>query len=508
MHLITPCSNYKSKDAQGFFEQRAQDTVSASLPGSAALQSSIAQTLGAKIDTDALMGNWASFAAPVCFGGINVQVEDKSGKLGDMAQGLQDNVVKKLGSLQKRCGNGERTLSLTLNVNEVNVTDSTTTEKAAKPFPGVRIETEEVYYEEVPYIVVEEVTEEEIRIEKVERRDCAPRPGKPRGCVTWLEDVEKKVPVKVKKEIEKIKKVERRRPVKNLPADKVLSYDLTRVIRAISMSGTISVAGSEQKPVAFRVLKESRDTSNEEVKHSRMTIAADAMEADSLAVVKENAAKEVARATARASARAIRTWMRDVRTQAQQAAADTKMNQAEELYLQLIALGIPADDQLKRFFKTRYGQTLEEIFNPLSMVLGRELVVDRDAQKRRRRKFPSKMPSAGKFPKKVKQAEPAPKDPTPAAPVVEETVEAAAEPVVAEPTNEVDDAFDSALGTDDDDAPEEDFGTVDDIMAEKEKQKESEAKKTKSKDAPKKEGAKKTDKADEDKKEEPKTEGE
>ena len=76
-----------------------------------------------------------------------------------------------------------------------------------------------MYYVQVPYIVVEEVTEEEIRIEKVERRDCTPQPGKPRGCVTWLEDVEKKIPVKVKKEVEKIKKVERR-PVKNLPADK------------------------------------------------------------------------------------------------------------------------------------------------------------------------------------------------------------------------------------------------------------------------------------------------
>jgi|MDSW01.2.fsa_nt_gb tetratricopeptide (TPR) repeat protein len=494
------------QDAQGFFEKRAADTQAASLPGSAALQSSIAQTLGAKIDTDALMGNWASFAGPVCFGAIDVQVQDKSGKLGDMAQTLKEGVVKKLSSLQKRCGNGERTLSLTLNVNEVKVTDTTSTEKAAKPFPGVRIATEEVYYEEVPYIVVEEVTEEEIRIEKVERRDCAPRPGKPRGCVTWLEDVEKKVPVKVKKEVEKIKKVERRRPVKNLPADKVLSYELTRVIRAVSMSGTISVAGSEQKPVAFRVLKESRDTSNDEVKHARMTIAADAMKADTLAVVKENASKEVARATARASARAIRTWMRDVRTQAQQAAADTKMNQAEELYLQLIALGIPADDQLKRFFKTRYGQSLDEIFNPLSIVLGRELVVDRDAQKRRRKKFPSKMPSAGKFPKKVKKPEPA-KSEAPVAPVAAETVEAAEEPVAVEPTNEVDDAFDSALGTDEDDAPEEDFGSVDDIMAEKEKQKKSTEKKAKSKDAPKKDGEKKADKADEDK-EESKTEGE
>ncbi|MBT6179954.1 MAG: hypothetical protein HOI23_22115 [Deltaproteobacteria bacterium] len=488
------------REAQDFFAKRASDNQVANLPGSSALQSSIAQTLGADTNNDTLMGNWASFAAPVCFGAVTIQVNDKTGKLGSIAESLKEGVTTKLSSLKKRCGNGERPLGLTLHLEEFNITDSTTTEKASKPFPGVRIETEEVYYEEVPYIVVEEVTEEEIRIEKVERRDCAPRPGKPRGCVTWLEDVERKVPVKVKKEVEKIKKVERRRPVKDLPADKVLTYEMTRVIRAMNLSGTITVTGSEQKPVAFRVMKESRDTANEQVKHARMTIAADQMEADSIEVVQANSVKEVARASARATARAIRTWMRDVRKQAQQAAADTKMNEAEELYLQLIALGIPADDQVKRFFKTRYGQNLEEIFNPLSVILGQELVIDREAQKRRKRRFPSKMPSAGKFPKK--KMKPAPK-PVPDAPAVTEATQDA--PVSEEqaeaapaPTNEVDDAFDSALGSDEDDVPEEDFGSVDEILEAKDKDKDkakankaSEEKKAPSKKAPKKKDAKK-----------------
>jgi hypothetical protein len=274
----------------------------------------------------------------------------------------------------------------------------------------------------------------------------------------------------------------------------------------MNLSGTITVTGSEQKPVAFRVMKESRDTANEQVKHARMTIAADQMEADSIEVVQANSVKEVARASARATARAIRTWMRDVRKQAQQAAADTKMNEAEELYLQLIALGIPADDQVKRFFKTRYGQNLEEIFNPLSVVLGQELVIDREAQKRRKRRFPSKMPSAGKFPKKKMKPAPKPvadapvaKEAATEAPVSEEQAEAV--PVA---TNEVDDAFDSALGSDEDDVPEEDFGSVDEILEAKGKDKAkankaSEEKKAPSKKAPKKKDAKK----DEAKKDEP-----
>ena len=39
------------------------------------------------------------------------------------------------------------------------------------------------------------------RIEKREKRDCAPRPGKERGCVTWTEEVEVKVPIKKKREV-------------------------------------------------------------------------------------------------------------------------------------------------------------------------------------------------------------------------------------------------------------------------------------------------------------------
>ena len=265
------------------------------------------------------------------------------------------------------------------------------------------------------------------------------------------------------------------------------------------MAGTITVAGADQKPVAFRVLKESRDTSNDEVTHSY-----DHFGRSHGSRRFENCEGERSKGSracsARASARAIRAWMRDVRAKAQQAAADTKMDQAEELYLQLIALGIPADDQLKRFFKTRYGQSLDDIFNPLSVVLGRELIIDRSA-KSVAVNFRRKMPSAGKFPKKIKQAEPAPKPvATEQAPVDEPAQEEVVEPV-AEPTNEVDDAFDSALGSDEDDAPEEDFGTVDDIMAEKAKAKE---KKAKSKDAPQEDGAKKTDKAGKGKKEESK----
>ena len=233
-----------------------------------------------------------------------------------------------------------------------------------------------------------------------------------------------------------------------------------------------------------------------------MTIAADSMEADTVEVVKQNAVKEVARATARATARAIGTWMRDVRKLAQQAAADSKMNEAEELYLQLIALGIPADDQLKRFFKARYGQNLEEIFNPLSVVLGHDLVIDREAQKRRKRRFPSKMPSAGKFPKK--KMKPAPKPVADVAaeakPAEEVAAEAPAEAVAA-PTNEVDDAFDSALGSDEDDAPEEDFGSVDEILEAKDKaksEKAPKAKKAPAKKAPKKDGEAKKDEAKKD----------
>src|SRR5690606_8101547 len=119
-----------------------------------------------------------------------------------------------LNALRARCGEGSRPLGVTIDISSAKVEDETTTEDAAKALPGSGVETVEVYYDERPYTVEEEFTEYEKRIEKQEKRDCAPKPGQPRGCRTWVEDVEVTVPIKRTRKVTKVERIERTRPAK------------------------------------------------------------------------------------------------------------------------------------------------------------------------------------------------------------------------------------------------------------------------------------------------------
>ena len=81
----------------------------------------------------------------------------------------------------------------------------------------MRVQLRERYLEDVTFRELVDVTEMQTRIEKREMRDCAPRPGKARGCRTWVEDVEVKVPVEVKREVERVRQEERERFKRDLP---------------------------------------------------------------------------------------------------------------------------------------------------------------------------------------------------------------------------------------------------------------------------------------------------
>ncbi|MEC9465282.1 MAG: hypothetical protein VX834_05840 [Myxococcota bacterium] len=444
--------------ASEFFSKRADGENVQAHHGSRALQKASAQSVGADYSNDEIREHWTQFVAPVCFSKPALSVTDPTGNLGDIQAAMVASVDKRLAVLQKRCGQGQRPLKVRVEFTDVARTDEVNKTRSAKPFPGVRVETEEVYYEEVPYIVTEEVTVYETRIKKVEKRDCAPRPGKPRGCVTWVEDVEEQVPVKVKKEVEKVKKVERRRPITDLSEDKVLYYDVTTTERAVKLYGAVVVEGSEGPAMPFRVLKEAKDASNEKVESARMTIEADPLEIDSMPSLEKEAIGELSRAVVRAVGRAVRTWMAQVRNDAQVAAAAGDLEKAEDLFLQLVALAVPPNDQMNRFFKQRYGQAVGDALQPLSVALGRELGIDRDARKKRKRKLPTRRMGVDD-PKKAKKKvvkKPAPEIDKIAAPAGE--VEEA--PAVTEDLHEfehsdVDDAFDAALGGEEEEEEEE-----------------------------------------------------
>ena len=381
--------------------------LSGSNPGSAAVQFALAKrAAGAKMDVAEIAPLWESFAAPVCFSDPQVQIKAPENKLSaEVEAGLNRRLNGALKSFQQRCGVGTRPLALTLTFDEITILDSTHKEMAAKPLPGVRLKTEEVYFEEVPYTAIEEVTEYEIRIEKKEMRDCAPRPGKPRGCRTWIEDVKVKVPVITKKEVRKVRKVERRRPVKDLPKDKIIEYEVTTVSRRIAYSGKIEIQGAGFEAPAFMVVAESIDSANEETRSKGAVVKADALEVDSMASVEKSAANKLFKSIRRALGRAVRDWTREMRTNARQKSVEGNAAAAEEGYLGLVALGVKPDKELQNFFMNRYGLSLKDVLGTVSRAVGRNIVAS--AKPTRGEKNKKGFPKRGipkRIPSKAKRA--------------------------------------------------------------------------------------------------------
>lgn len=351
-------------------------------PGSAAIQLALKKrALGEKVERGAMAPLWDRFASPICFGTPVVKISDPSGRLGEVGTSLQGRLVGALKGFQERCGEGTRPLGLKIQFSEVKVVDGTDTREAAQALPGVRVKTEEVYYEEVPYTEMVEVKEFETRVEKQERRDCAPRPGKPRGCRTWVEDVEVKVPVIRKKEVQKVRRIERKRPIKNLPDAKVVKYDVTTVTRQITYGGTIGIKGVSFAPSRFTVSHESVDSSHGEVNSRGVFIKADPLRVESLAEVEKRAGTKLFLRIKEVLGRAVTEWTHEMRSNARQNSADGNFAAAEEGYLALVALGAAPGKELEDFFNKRYGLGVHNVLDTVSPAVGREIVASRKTGK-------------------------------------------------------------------------------------------------------------------------------
>jgi tetratricopeptide (TPR) repeat protein len=351
--------------------QRLASESEAALPGSAAIQLAMAKKAGANVDAAKVADLWNRFAVPTCFGEPQVSVGDKTGKAGPLTSSLEIAARTALNELRTRCGHGTQQLGVTITIAKLDVVDKTAKEKAVRPLPGVRIQTEEVYYEEEPYAVMEEVTEYEVRKEVQEKRDCAPRPGKERGCRTWTEEVDVQVPVKRVKEVQKIRRIEKRRPiVDDLPADKVVSFEVTRVTRRVSVSGTIAVLGAVGAPRAFALVEESVDDGWAELVHPKMTVAADPLEAKAMDAVVAGASAAVSREVGAAVGAAVEGWTKRFEEDAAKQVLAGRLLEAEELYLKLLALGVGSKG-VSQFFDRRYGRSVDQVMTSLAQALGR-----------------------------------------------------------------------------------------------------------------------------------------
>lgn len=358
-----------------YYTGLGRDLEKEGMLGAAAMQWAMAQKVGADVSADKVKSLWFTFTGPLCFADPEIEVRTET-KLSSIKDPVVEAARAALAEAQARCGKGSRPLAVTISVEEGEVIDEENKVWAARPLPGSGVDTIETYYEEHPYTEVEEITVMEKRVEKVQRRDCAPRPGKPRGCVEWVEEVETEVPVKKTQEVRKVKRVAKTRPKKGpFPPDKVVTFEQTTITRRVAMKGNVVVEGAPTKPVAFEVLVESVDSSNPAVAHPRMPIKADAMAVQSMKDVQTQAGTELAKTIKGAMVAAVTAWSAKQLGDAKKRAMEGKLPKAEEIYLGLLALGVEENEDLRRFFRRRYGKPVGVTVDYLSRAMG--VVVER-----------------------------------------------------------------------------------------------------------------------------------
>jgi tetratricopeptide (TPR) repeat protein len=347
-------------------------SAEAALPGSAAVQLAMAKKAGASVEAAKVTELWNRFAVPTCFSEPRITVNDKTGKAGDLLREIETAARKELAELRGRCGEGTQPLGVTIALATLEVVDKTDKERGIKPLPGFNIKTEEVYYEEEPYTVMEEVTEEQVKKELQEKRDCAPKPGKERGCRTWTEEVDIKVPVKQVKEVTKVRRIEKRRPiVGELPADKVVTYEVTRVTRRVTVSGRIEVLGGVGEPRVFSLAVDSVDEGHPEVKHPKLSVPADPLEAKTMPALLADASAAVSREVGNAVAGAVEGWSKRYEEEAAKQVLAGRLPEAEEIYLKLLALGAGSSKAVSQYFQQRYGRSVPEDMAALGYAMGR-----------------------------------------------------------------------------------------------------------------------------------------
>ncbi len=360
----------KAKAAEHYGSLAGQLTEG-KLPGSAAMQLAMAKRIGTEVESARVSALWDEFTEPICFAQPAVTIEVSGAPGGEVAAIIERAAIAELDALRQRCGEGTRPLGVVIELTDLSVVDEKETSQAAKALPGSGVETVEVYYEERPYTVEEEVTEYETRIEKQERRDCAPRPGKPRGCQTWVEDVEVTVPVKRMKEVRKVERIKKTRPAKGpFPPDEVVTFEITTVTRKIKFMGSVAVVGAEGEPRQLEVSLESSDSANAEVQHPKMLVAADPMEVKEMPELVAEAGGLVSAELRKGVSAAVAQWSRADSELARKRVLEGQLPQAEELYLRLIALGATDDPNLGKFFRDRYGRAVGTVMDYLLQAMG------------------------------------------------------------------------------------------------------------------------------------------
>lgn len=356
-----------------YYTELADDLKGVQLFGSAALQLAMGKHVGADVAGPEVMALWQRFSEPLCFGEPRIVIDDAGGTFAPLVDALHLSLKQASGHLRRHCPAGARDWSLSLVVENAERVDRSQVRRVARPLPGSGIKTVETYIEEVPYTVVQAVTEVEKREQEVERRDCAPRPGKKPGCSTWLEKVQVDVPVTRQVVVRKVRRVKKTRPAAGpFPDAKVVRFRQTEVTRAVRARLRLVVeSGAQRREATYERQVQTHDFFHARVEHPRLTIAADPDDSTAMAALQLEFAALLMADAQRTLSAAAQEWSQSTLKAAEQRTLQGQLPKAEELYLGVLALGVPGPAPMRRFFLDRYGVELEAVVDTLAGSLKR-----------------------------------------------------------------------------------------------------------------------------------------
>ena len=195
----------------------------------------------------------------------------------------------------------------------------------------------ETYLDEVKFRELVDVTETQIRIEEKRDRDCAPRPGKARGCRTWVEDVEVEVPVVVKREVERVRQEQREQFKQDLPTDKVLYVDADEVTQAWTLAGTWALEVSISNSKEFRIELKKSDYRHGPVETDRLTVLEDLDELATPSAMSKDISRELELRLKAGWQEARDAWFVDSQNKLLALSNDEKWLQAQEIALAMLS---------------------------------------------------------------------------------------------------------------------------------------------------------------------------
>lgn len=350
------------------FRSAASQALESGHLGAASLSLSLARRAGDP--TGDFEPTWGRFRDAHCYSEPQIVFLDEGRVTEKAREHFRQVFLTELEALRSRCGPGGQPLRVNVSPALIEFIDRELEETAGMPVPGYDLELEAPLVETIPYSVVEEVTRMESVTEEVERRDCAPRPGKS-GCEVWTEEVTKEVAVRAFADVQKTKRLEwTRSSVESAAPEQFVGFPAKRVERRIVYLGRFSLAEGPALG-GFDVVRVEADRGHAAVRERGVSLPADPLEARTLEVLVPEADRALAEQIRSGIAELVTHALAPSMEEAAERSRSGDLNGAEDRYLRALVLGGPVTVEMDRFFQGRYGQSTVTVTAALIDAIGR-----------------------------------------------------------------------------------------------------------------------------------------